>query len=137
MNIDRFKFRVWCEADNEMTYPNSPDIDGELRASLFLAEYLQAVWENDLDEGIVLMACTGLKDSEGALIWEGDVLEDGSYGFTEVQVVWLPRGWGIKAKSAPSGDIGTWHIQILDLSTVKVLGSIYENPELLEAPCPK
>lgn len=146
MNMDRFKVRVWCEADNEMTYPHSPNIDGEVSASIFLAEYLQAIWENEPDESIVLMQCTGLKDSEGKLIWEGDVLhhiycdmidgEDKPLGF-DYLVIWKDYTACFALKQILTGNEMEIIMDYKDLTgrteKVTVLGNIYEHPSLLEA----
>lgn len=134
MNMDRFKFRIWCEADKDMTYPDSPDIDGELPARVFLAEYLQAVWENEPDENMILMACTGLKDSEGKLVYEGDVVEvdDRAIGAPNISIgqVYYCLDYTLESNPCFAAYGNNGHFRLSP--SIKVLGNRYQHPELLE-----
>lgn len=58
MSNDRFRFRVWDEADKKY-YPVSD----------FCVEDLQ-----EPGDGIIVEQCTGRKDKNGRLIFEGDVV---------------------------------------------------------------
>lgn len=87
---------------------------------------------------VVLEQCTGLKDENGKLIYEGDIVRifyDHFNGtFTEKEVVG-PVKW----------ECGTWIVNNsllnhspeydethLESAAVEVIGNIHENPELLE-----
>jgi hypothetical protein len=68
MNTDRFRFRVWDE--NRKIYPIPTD---------FLIDYDGNLWEqctpiDNSDNHLIIEQCTGLKDKNGKLIYEGDVL---------------------------------------------------------------
>jgi len=79
----------------------------------------------------ILMQYTGLKDKNGKEIYEGDILDgdDGfrylvkwdSGGFVVVRYDRLDRGIMLRILSCTSF-----------LSSCKIIGNIYENPELLE-----
>jgi hypothetical protein len=97
---DRFKFRAWYSKDKEM-------ID---------------VFPKDGDE---LMQCTGLKDKNGKLIYEGDIIDigDGYYeDYPRYQEVKYSHGCFHPFNCSDYGH---------EPDEVEVIGNIYENPELL------
>ena len=78
--------------------------------------------------------CTGLKDKNGKLIWENDImvahlydayLEDETY----IRILWYESGFCSKEKG--SEDISP--IDKFDQEHFEVCGNIFDNPELLES----
>ena len=100
--------------------------------------YEKPNWVNA--ENYHLLQYTGLKDKNGKEIYEGDILADNtSYYYTLI-------GWdlsGFKSKSVLKGGLNLNHsmptfdfkniIDYDDFARMKIVGNIYENPELLEA----
>ena len=80
-----------------------------------------------------LCACTGLKDKNGKLIWENDIMvgylddmypENGTYA----QVIWDKNGFYTKEQY--SDDISL--MDEFDEKHFEACGNIFDNPELLE-----
>lgn len=69
-----------------------------------------------------LMQYTGLKDKNGVEIFEGDIIQRYE-GATPCKVVWYEYGWCYQ-----EGDDDPYPI----LKAEKVIGNIYENPEMLK-----
>ena len=86
----------------------------------------------EIDEK-TLCACTGLKDKNGKLIWENDILVgylDDMYpeNATYAQVIWDKNGFYTKEQD--SDDISL--MDEFDEKHFEVCGNIFDNPELLE-----
>jgi len=84
-----------------------------------------------------LMQFTGLKDKNGKEIFEGDIVRYilGKNTFTEVITYNKDlAGFGFLSISIDDDYVFTLGelIENLDLSSIEVIGNIYENPELLE-----
>ena len=73
--------------------------------------------------------CTGLKDKNGKLIFEGDILEREYLGEKHRYTVVYSRAafaWGEKNKYGLTGRFGK------GIGTIEIIGNIHDNPELLE-----
>jgi uncharacterized phage protein (TIGR01671 family) len=125
------KFRAWDNTDKEIggqimygwAKLNELDADGVLS----LVDLLVNGWNK---QGIP-MQYTGLKDSEGKEIYEGDILRHDYFTISLLKVVFGRGGFsvvGIKVKEPLSELLNP------DNSLYKeseVIGNVYENPELL------
>lgn len=130
------KFRAWDEEMEMMVYQGDDEIyicfDGE---KWKLLDYSRTLWEtdeygmNEIEqpgevENIEVMQYTGMKDIKGVEIYEGDILQSEHY--FRYQVVFKGDCWrceSLKNSRFKNRFIGR---------DLKVIGNIYENPELLE-----
>ena len=80
-----------------------------------------------------LLQCTGLKDENGTLIWEGDIVKDSDDGL--MGVVFWNKGdaaFDVKGRIQGDEDVDEWDCGLGAIASYCVaLGNIYENPELL------
>ena len=136
---DRFKFRCYNKFQEKMfdvksmSYINGIvqriEVQDDDRILIF------DEWQNNIDN-TVLMQCTGLKDKNGKLIYEGDIL-GGSYGNLYIHYCDECMQFQLKAKDygcmACEGDVHWCEVvESEDENELEVIGNIYENPERLE-----
>jgi hypothetical protein len=104
-----FKFRVWNADEKIMIYTGVLD------------HYLTFI------QDMPLMQFTSMRDSENNDIYESDIVEITSCSPSFVK--WAnKRGWYllVQIKTGYKSTLGSCH------EDIKVIGNIYENPELLE-----
>lgn len=118
---DRFRFRVWDKINEE--WLNIPHLSLDVESGL-LNDFFD--YEEAAKRRYVLEQCTGLKDKNGKLIYEGDWLKtkDGYYCY----VVWFDGFWWVK--SLPSEAMDLEYSEFY--KECEVIGNIHENTELLE-----
>ena len=108
------KFRVW-DGCNIMTEPMTlADIVYQENNGMMDTQEPTFIW----------MQFTGLKDKNGNKIWEGDVLPGGWI------VVW--NKMSARFELADSIDKPAAREEFVLAENDKVIGNIYENPELLD-----
>lgn len=108
---DRFKFRVWDKVFNK--YWTDAAIKENAAWLLFP--------DNDNIENIEIEQCTGLKDKNGNLIFEGDVVSLDKYNYS---VLWNDCWCAFRQRSG--------QITHANSSCYEIVGNIHENPELLK-----
>lgn len=127
---DRLKFRVWDKYFER--YWTGEEVKCNIQWLLYP--------DNENIENVVIEQCTGLKDKNGKLIFEGDLIKVPDdwekYGMMagEVREVYYKDG-GFRLKPAQKminiGCRGHW---IEENDTYEVIGNIHEkNPEFLNA----
>lgn len=95
----------------------------------------------DIDKSTICQ-CTGLKDKNGNLIWENDILHNGNYFIVKWNVPCAR--FDIVLNNSHNIPMGEWEPMICDWKTndfkeykkavdYEVIGNIVDNPELLES----
>lgn len=148
------KFRAWDKHSKQMTTsfvmsPTSPDwapfiIRRNAEANKLLNEldhkngdpfggdYTMTDWGDYYAiNNLIVMQSTGLKDDDKKEIWEGDLIEfDLEESGKEIGVVRFSNS-GFWTSSSDGGAEEVLSEELSDLPN-KVIGNIYENPELLK-----
>lgn len=131
---DRFKFRVWDIAKQKMFYPqrytNFFNVNGTIvEVESYLignSAYRDKRISKEFDDAI-LMQCVGLKDKNGKLIYESDILK-----IDEISRLVVVRFKGISFElfAEPTNLVG-YHNDKYIPEDCEIVGNIYENKELL------
>lgn len=115
---NRFKFRAWDIEDKKYREVIWLGIDITLLNEIGYVKNETQIFEQ----------CTGLRDKNGKLIYEGDILEDEESKIS--YVVWADWILGFVLRS-PGSEAEESEINGYFTETA-VIGNIHENPELLE-----
>ena len=123
------KFRAWQNELGRMMLVNT---------MFFFANELEELELNDsimndnipvYPDEIKLMQSTGLKDTNGQEIFEGDILKSNKY----ITSVFYERGaYCVKFRRTTNTTVTMNVISFIEKYKTKIVGNIYENPELLE-----
>ena len=99
--------------------------------------YIRDIKENVMayiDDESTICQCTGLKDKNGKLIWENDIMvahidEDYPEDETYIRILWCGNGFC----SIENGSKDIAPIDKFDTEHFEVCGNIFDNAELLES----
>lgn len=124
MNQDRFKFRAWDTNWLRMKYQGFT-----INPTTGKVHWTDETWLEEETDQLIPMQCTGLKDSEGTLIYEGDLV---NVVFSKLssfscicEIVFKGMGFWFKDEDE---ELFVFHP---DTYKVTVIGNIYENPSLI------
>lgn len=137
---DRLKFRVWHETLKQMHYNDFIVTATGYTAKLYQEnDYMMKFNQYDLefDKQCVVMQSTGLKDKNGKLIYEGDIVQFYNDEFLQtMKIIWDNDELDFKAIGLKKS-VECYEQDFLYLGYIKkehsleVIGNIYENSELL------
>lgn len=124
------KFRAFSKKDNKMYFGRDVELYGSPITGRVLLSRSQERPHNEYDTDVELMQYTGLKDKNGTEIYDGDIFKvNGKTYFVEWNedlcrfILTTGRGYN------------TINCMDLTCDTIyyeKVIGNIYENPELIK-----
>lgn len=132
---DRFKFRVAVTNEDGLKTIYYTDINGKplllnSHGDVFLAgadvlgetTLERARWSNNVND---LMFSTGLRDKNGKLIYEGDIIKN--QAGTILEITWSDSLSGFVSCNIKNIEVGGW-----PWFNSEIIGNIHEHPELLE-----
>lgn len=129
---DRYLYKAKGQTDNKwhIGYMNMLN-DNVVRITE--CEYLHSTW---ICDSSTLCQCTGLKDKNGNLIWENDIIKNTANIYWDLQIVkygacrnWIIDGVGNKPfKASRCGCL----VDIEATLIFEVIGNTFDNPGLLE-----
>lgn len=131
--MNRFKSRIWDKIGkvyrgNLYKYLINAET-GELEVWAFSDIYDEWYNTHEDDEHLVVQQCTGLKDTNGNDIYEGDILK---YSDLYYEVMWADYQW---IATCPYYNRFNWpkfEYFGREARASIVCGNIFENPELLK-----
>ena len=132
--MGRLKFRAWDKSKQKMYTASELIIwDNKVYANDIrdLTHEILNGWVIDEE---YLMQSTGIFDKNGVEIFEGDILEleDGDEVIGNGKLVWNKWQAVLVVEAIGIEDTTAFNELIDDISSYRVIGNIYENPELLE-----
>lgn len=132
--MKELKFRAWNKHDKKMATVTLLGLNQNLGVIDIAAwttnngnDYYTSRW---LTEETELMQYIGLKDKNGKEIYEGDLLIDDAAPDGEQEIVEVK--WDIDRAKFYTASEGTFDGIEFDEVDWKVIGNIYENPELIK-----
>ena len=133
---DRFKYKILDTKNNKFVNMLIGKNDFELKSDgSFEQIYRGLIFDRPNIKDLKPIFCTGLKDKNGKLIYEGDLLNSsdneilGVVEFGKIELmdmnsgIIIIQGWSCNKK----------HMQYFRLERYEIVGSIYFNSELLES----
>lgn len=146
-NNDRFKFRVWNKTTKKYIYEIKDynimlSSNGDIHAIARPYTHKKDIFNYNWDGSLIIEQCTGVKDKNGKLIYEGDILATSNTQPEAAEDFWAKEYYGYTAVLWHDGFLcftcTEWNFEpvgfdsVYSLDFVEVVGNVHENPELLE-----
>lgn len=145
---NRFKFKIWDKTEKKFLPLDSKTENTDSWISIdntgvYLVERDNArdvAFFTDITEDVIILQCTGLRDKNGKLIYEGDIV---SVKVKIQDVFYADEYYFENYKGKIIFEKGEIAIDVIDTTKhpislyyhtkdCEVIGNIYENPKLLE-----
>jgi uncharacterized phage protein (TIGR01671 family) len=133
MPFDHMKYRVWDKSNEQMDYGGNLHEFAITPEGILMHDWGDAGFDEVSQQDYVLMRSTGIKDRDGIVIYESDVLDVYNWGAAPndkllhtAVVIWnsTDKVWDLD----PFYDCDSYD----RFRNVKIIGNIYEHPKLME-----
>lgn len=145
---DRYKFKIWDKTEKKFLPLDSKTENTDSWISIdntgvYLVERDNArdvAFFTDITEDVIILQCTGLKDKNDKLIYEGDIVsvkvkiqdffyaDEYYFGNYKGKIIFEKGEIAIDVIDTTKHPISLYY----NVKDCEVVGNIYENPELLE-----
>ena len=124
------KFRAWHNELGRMMSISDMWFNVDSLGEIGLNDAVMNDYITVSPDEIELMQSTGLKDKNNQEIFEGDILKSNKY----ITSVFYERGaYCVKFRRTTNTTLTMNVISFIEKYKTRIVGNIYENPELLEA----
>ncbi len=138
-NIDRFKFRIWYKPNKETITEAIEFKDGSLLTPCLaitgdvIAFDLDNHKDNSIFEkkDIIIIQCTSLKDKNGKLIYEGDILKINCYSREYINYIYYDKS-SFTLQDPKDAFQGLGRFDSFQSEYLEIIGNIYENKEMID-----
>lgn len=125
---DRFRLRAWSKEEKEMYYDVEGQYDNCCNGMGTMAH--QCLTDLLEDDRYIVEQCTGLKDANGCLLYEGDIVNILCEVEEQGVIEWAPEEAQFVVRAEQAGFVANFdNYRGTDL---EVIGNIHENADLLE-----
>ncbi|HQA59363.1 MAG TPA: YopX family protein [Acetivibrio sp.] len=134
------KFRAWNKLEKRMESVNFIKFflnDYTMVSTRYRDEKSKKIYDDqfaygqeDGSDNVILMQFIGLHDKNGIEIYEGDIISAYN-GRIKGPVIFDKRGLAFGVPNGPN-EIYQFSMNFLESKDIKVIGNIYENPEILK-----
>lgn len=121
MNMSTSGFRVWDSVNKVMHYNDVPYF---LYGNGVLFKFVND--KNVIADGCICLRATGMQDSKGNDIFDGDIVQDADVEMRVYYNKMAMRWWMVASDDPDDMDDGAW-IEPDGAKWLTVVGNIYEN----------